>query len=166
VIFSVPEDELDFTVNDRWTPVCFAMAAFAAASTELVVSAWADGRADGVNPQQAKTTTAVAASVRGRPKRQSLDLRTKPTSTNLTVARGLEPIGHEEQTQPVACCAAQQQAEAAYETILPLIAGGDIGPAHERTFLLDQAPEAMRHLIEDRITSETMQLTHPATRSA
>jgi NADPH2:quinone reductase len=44
---------------------------------------------------------------------------------------------------------AKQQAEA-YETILPLIAGGDIGPAHERTFTLDQAPEAMRHLIEDR----------------
>jgi NADPH:quinone reductase-like Zn-dependent oxidoreductase len=43
----------------------------------------------------------------------------------------------------------EQQAEA-YETILPLIARGDIGPAHERTFPLDQAPEAMRHLIEDR----------------
>jgi hypothetical protein len=27
---------------------------------------------------------------------------------------------------------------------------GDIGPAHERTFPLDQAPEAMRHLFEDR----------------
>jgi NADPH:quinone reductase len=43
----------------------------------------------------------------------------------------------------------EQQAEA-YEIILPLIARGDIGPAHERTFPLDQAPEAMRHLIEDR----------------
>jgi len=42
-----------------------------------------------------------------------------------------------------------QQAEA-YETILPLIARGDIGPTHERTFPLDQAPEAIRHLIEDR----------------
>jgi NADPH2:quinone reductase len=42
-----------------------------------------------------------------------------------------------------------QQAEA-YETILPLIARGDIGPAHDRSFPLDQAPEAMRHLIEDR----------------
>jgi NADPH:quinone reductase-like Zn-dependent oxidoreductase len=43
----------------------------------------------------------------------------------------------------------EQQAEA-YETILPLIARGDIGPAHERTVPLDQAPEALRHLIEDR----------------
>ena len=43
----------------------------------------------------------------------------------------------------------EQQSEA-YETIMPLIARGDIKPAHERTFPLDQAPEAMRHLIEDR----------------
>jgi hypothetical protein len=107
VIFSVSEDELDVTVNDRRAPVCLAMAAFADASTELVVSARADGRADGVNPQQAKVTSAVVASLRGRPKRQALDLWTKPTPTNLTVARGLEPVGHKEQTQPVACCAAQ-----------------------------------------------------------
>jgi uncharacterized OB-fold protein len=86
-IFCVPEDELDVTVNDRRAPVCLAMAAFADASTELVVSARADCRADGVNPQQVKITTAVVASVRGRPKREALDLRTKPTPTNLTVAR-------------------------------------------------------------------------------
>jgi NADPH2:quinone reductase len=43
----------------------------------------------------------------------------------------------------------EQQGEA-FETIMPLIARGDIKPAHERTFRLDQAPEAMRHLIEDR----------------
>jgi NADPH2:quinone reductase len=43
----------------------------------------------------------------------------------------------------------EQEAEA-YETVMPLIASGDIGPAHDRTFPLDQAPEAMRHLIEDR----------------
>lgn len=43
----------------------------------------------------------------------------------------------------------EQQAEA-YETILPLIAAGAVVPAHESTFPLDQAPEAMRHLIEDR----------------
>jgi NADPH:quinone reductase-like Zn-dependent oxidoreductase len=42
-----------------------------------------------------------------------------------------------------------QQSEA-YETIMPLIARGEIEPAHERTFPLDQAPEALRHLIEDR----------------
>jgi hypothetical protein len=50
------------------------MAAFADASTELVVSARADGRADGVNPQQVKITSAVVARVRGRPKRRALDL--------------------------------------------------------------------------------------------
>jgi hypothetical protein len=105
VIFSVFDDELDVTVNDRRAPVCLAMAAFADASTELVVSVRADGRADGVNPQQAKITSAVVASLRGRPKRQALDLKTKPTPTNLTVARGLKPVGHEEQTQSVACCA-------------------------------------------------------------
>jgi hypothetical protein len=107
VTFSVPEDEVDVTVNDRRALVCLAMAAFADASTELVVSARADGRADGVNPQQVKITSAVVASVRGRPKRRALDLWTEPTPTNLTAARGLEPIGREEQTQPVACCAAQ-----------------------------------------------------------
>jgi NADPH:quinone reductase-like Zn-dependent oxidoreductase len=43
----------------------------------------------------------------------------------------------------------EQQAEA-YATILPLIASGEIAPAHERSFPLEQAPEALRHLIEDR----------------
>jgi NADPH2:quinone reductase len=43
----------------------------------------------------------------------------------------------------------QQQTEA-YATILPLIARGEITPAHDRTFPLEQAPEALRHLIEDR----------------
>jgi NADPH2:quinone reductase len=43
----------------------------------------------------------------------------------------------------------EQQTEA-YATILPLIASGEIAPAHERTFPLEQAPEALRHLIEDR----------------
>jgi hypothetical protein len=105
VIFSVLEDELEVTVNDRRAPVCLAMAAFADASTELVVSARADGRADDVNPQQVKITSAIVTSVRGRSKRQALDLRSEPTQTNLTGPRGLEPIGHDEQTQPVACCA-------------------------------------------------------------
>jgi hypothetical protein len=103
VTFSVLDDELDVTVNDRRAPVCLAMAAFAEASTELVVSARADGRADGVNPLQVKITSAVVASTRGRPKRWALDLRTKSTPTNLTVERGVEPIGRKEQTQPVAC---------------------------------------------------------------
>jgi NADPH2:quinone reductase len=44
---------------------------------------------------------------------------------------------------------AREQAEA-YATVLPLIAGGEIVPAHDRSFPLEQAPEALRHLIEDR----------------
>jgi NADPH:quinone reductase-like Zn-dependent oxidoreductase len=44
---------------------------------------------------------------------------------------------------------AGQQAEA-YATVLPLIASGEISPAHDRSFPLEQAPEALRHLIEDR----------------
>jgi NADPH2:quinone reductase len=44
---------------------------------------------------------------------------------------------------------AEEQAEA-YATVLPLIASGEITPAHDRSFRLDQAPEALRHLIEDR----------------
>jgi NADPH:quinone reductase-like Zn-dependent oxidoreductase len=43
----------------------------------------------------------------------------------------------------------EQQSEA-YEAILPLIVRGVIRPVHERTFRLDQAPEALRHLIDDR----------------
>jgi NADPH:quinone reductase-like Zn-dependent oxidoreductase len=44
---------------------------------------------------------------------------------------------------------AGEQAEA-YATVLPLIAGGQIAPARDRSFPLEQAPEALRHLIEDR----------------
>ena len=44
---------------------------------------------------------------------------------------------------------ADEQAEA-YATILPLIAAGQITPAHNRSFPLAQAPEALRLLIEDR----------------
>jgi NADPH:quinone reductase-like Zn-dependent oxidoreductase len=44
---------------------------------------------------------------------------------------------------------AQEQA-AAYAAVLPLIASGQIAPAHDRAFPLEQAPEALRHLIEDR----------------
>jgi NADPH2:quinone reductase len=44
---------------------------------------------------------------------------------------------------------AADQAEA-YATVLPLIAGGEITPAHDRSFPLEQGPEALRHLIEDR----------------
>jgi NADPH:quinone reductase-like Zn-dependent oxidoreductase len=44
---------------------------------------------------------------------------------------------------------AGEQAEA-YATVLPLIAGGQIAPARDRSFPLEQAPEAVRHLIEDR----------------
>jgi NADPH:quinone reductase len=44
---------------------------------------------------------------------------------------------------------ADEQAEA-YSATLPLIAGGQIAPAHDRSFPLEQAPEALRHLIEDR----------------
>jgi NADPH:quinone reductase-like Zn-dependent oxidoreductase len=44
---------------------------------------------------------------------------------------------------------AEEQAEA-YAAVLPLIASGEITPAHARSFPLEQAPEALRHLIEDR----------------
>ena len=44
---------------------------------------------------------------------------------------------------------ADEQAEA-YTAVLPLIAGGQIASAHDRSFPLEQAPEALRHLIEDR----------------
>ncbi|MGD0986020.1 MAG: hypothetical protein ABSA65_19765 [Acidimicrobiales bacterium] len=131
VTFSVPEDEPDVTVNDRRAPVCLAMAAFADASTELVVSARTDRRADGVNPQQVKITSAVVASERGRPKRRALDLWTEPTPTNLTAARGLEPIGPEEQTQPVACCAGQSPPDG-IASLSPARTGLDQGVTGER----------------------------------
>jgi NADPH:quinone reductase-like Zn-dependent oxidoreductase len=41
---------------------------------------------------------------------------------------------------------ADEQAEA-YTAVLPLIAGGQIAPAHDRSFPLEQAPEALRHLV-------------------
>ncbi|HEX4864173.1 MAG TPA: zinc-binding alcohol dehydrogenase family protein, partial [Acidimicrobiales bacterium] len=44
---------------------------------------------------------------------------------------------------------ADKQAEG-YAAVLPLIASGEITPAHDRSFPLDQAPEALRHLVEDR----------------
>jgi NADPH:quinone reductase len=44
---------------------------------------------------------------------------------------------------------AEEQAEA-YAAVLPLIASGQITPAHDRSFPLEQAPEALRHLVEDR----------------
>ena len=44
---------------------------------------------------------------------------------------------------------AEQQAEA-YAVFMPLIVSGEIAPAHEGSFPLEQAPEALRHLIEDR----------------
>jgi NADPH:quinone reductase-like Zn-dependent oxidoreductase len=44
---------------------------------------------------------------------------------------------------------AEEQAEA-YAAVLPLIARGEIAPARDRSFPLEQAPEALRHLIEDR----------------
>ena len=44
---------------------------------------------------------------------------------------------------------AEEQATA-YAAVLPLVAGGQVVPAHDRSFPLEQAPEALRHLIEDR----------------
>jgi NADPH:quinone reductase len=44
---------------------------------------------------------------------------------------------------------AEEQAMA-YAAVLPLIASGEIVPAHDRSFPLERAPEALRHLIEDR----------------
>jgi NADPH:quinone reductase-like Zn-dependent oxidoreductase len=34
--------------------------------------------------------------------------------------------------------------------VLPLIASGEIVPAHDRSFPLERAPEALCHLIADR----------------
>jgi NADPH:quinone reductase len=44
---------------------------------------------------------------------------------------------------------ADEQAEA-YATVLPLITSDQITPARDSSFPLEQAPEALRHLIEDR----------------
>lgn len=44
---------------------------------------------------------------------------------------------------------AEEQAEA-YAALLPLIANGEITPAVDRAFPLEDAAEALRHLIEDR----------------
>jgi NADPH:quinone reductase-like Zn-dependent oxidoreductase len=44
---------------------------------------------------------------------------------------------------------AEEQA-AAYAAVLPLIASAAIVPAHDRSFPLERAPEALRHLIGDR----------------
>ena len=44
---------------------------------------------------------------------------------------------------------AEEQAEA-YAALLPSIASGGITPAFDRSFPLEEAPEALRHLIEDR----------------
>ncbi len=48
--------------------------------------------------------------------------------------------------------AAQSQAvkAAAWATILPLLTAGSVKPIVERTYRLDEAAEALRHLIEDR----------------
>jgi NADPH2:quinone reductase len=44
---------------------------------------------------------------------------------------------------------AEEQAEA-YAAVLPLIASGEVIPARDRSFPLEQAAEALRHLVEDR----------------
>jgi len=44
---------------------------------------------------------------------------------------------------------AEEQTQA-YAALLPLIASGEITPAHDQSFPLEQAPEALRHLVEDR----------------
>ena len=62
-----------------------------------------------------------------------------PEQMSLMVVRAAMP----------AAATAEEQAEA-YAAVLPLIASGDITPAHDRSFPLEQAPEALRHLIEDR----------------
>ncbi len=46
--------------------------------------------------------------------------------------------------------ASAEEHAAAYGAVLPLIASGEIVLAHDRSFPLEQAPEALRHLIEDR----------------
>jgi NADPH:quinone reductase-like Zn-dependent oxidoreductase len=59
----------------------------------------------------------------------------------------------------------EQQAEA-YAVILPLIARGEVVPAHERSFPLEQAPDALRHLIEDRPYGKVTLLIHAEGASA
>ena len=48
-----------------------------------------------------------------------------------------------------AIASAAEQAEA-YAVLLPLIACDEIAPAFDRSFPLEDASEALRHLIEDR----------------
>jgi NADPH2:quinone reductase len=70
------------------------------------------------------------------------------TETNLRVTDLVWKLAHLSGFSLFAA-SADQQAEA-YATVLPLIASGEIVPAHDRSFPLDQASEALRHLIEDR----------------
>jgi NADPH:quinone reductase-like Zn-dependent oxidoreductase len=44
---------------------------------------------------------------------------------------------------------AGEQAEA-HAAVLPLLASGEITPAHDRSFPLEQGPEALHHLVDDR----------------
>ena len=57
-------------------------------------------------------------------------------------------LAHVSGFSPFAASAAEHAA--AYGAVLPLIASGEIVLAHDRSFPLEQAPEALRHLIEDR----------------
>ena len=64
-------------------------------------------------------------------------------------------LGHDPPGQARGACAtiwrqAEDCIDAALCGSLPLIAGGQIEPARDRSFPLEQGPEALRHLIEDR----------------
>jgi NADPH:quinone reductase-like Zn-dependent oxidoreductase len=70
------------------------------------------------------------------------------TETNLRVTDLVWKLAHVSGFS-LSAASAEEEAEA-YAAVLPLIAGGEIAPAHERSFPLEQAAEALRHLIEDR----------------
>jgi len=70
------------------------------------------------------------------------------TETNLRVTDLVWKLAHISGFSLFAA-SGEEQAEA-YGAVLPLIVSGEITPAHDRSFPLEQAPEALRHLIEDR----------------
>jgi NADPH:quinone reductase len=70
------------------------------------------------------------------------------TETTMRVTELVWKLAHVSGFSLFAASADEQAA--AYTAVLPLIASGQIVPAHDRSFPLELAPEALRHLIEDR----------------
>ena len=80
-----------------------------------------------------------------RPQPRAGEALVRVTSAGVTLVRKLARVSG----FSLFAASAEEQATA-YATVLPLIASGEIVPAHDRSFPLDRAPEALRHLIEDR----------------